>query len=879
LSTIATLLGLSENLAGVTFLAFGNGSPDVFSTFAAMSSNSGSLALGELIGAAGFITAVVAGSMAFVQPFKVARKSFVRDVSFFIIATSFTLGFLWDGKLYIWESATMVVLYILYVILVVTWHWWIMRRKRKRLIEAAARSHYIIPGSEAEELGEQYHDEEEVRDVRDMGPSRTTIGEDFGALEATGSEEDDADEDFRERFLGEINSNMRLSRPKPGERRNTLNPIRPSLVGALEFRSVLAGLRKSRNIQSYQLYPRRFSADPTMGLSHDHISAVLEPHQLAELLESNQSSNRPDLHRTASGNRARAVSAIEPGAASSLMVPRIDLLGPLVDNEQSVHEERTIQRQHDVQVLPSPTISISPPPSERRSREPSPSAQVLDHLAPPDSASGRSADQIKPALSRKLQSTLKVSTSGLQPAGSGHLPIFTSDSLFASPMSSRDPSPQPPRRQETASNQHIPIVDVGVEEQISRPIQWWPHSILPAPQILLSTLFPTLCSWSEKTWWERSLGIVAAPSVFLLTITLPVVELQREQDSSNDLQNLSPSATVNSEPLVGSRVRAGESPFSGNIRLVEGPNESESQLPSQDLAKALGTHGTSSRARASSERLQFPPLVPSPEPRSTPRRDSMQFAERVPLSDDWNRWLVVLQIFTAPFFIVVIVWANMFSDDPHWLLRPSLISLTVSLALLGLILATTSPHRTPHWHAALCFLGFVVSIAWISTIAGEVVGVLKALGVILNISDAILGLTIFAVGNSLGDLVADITVAKLGFPVMALSACFGGPMLNILLGVGLSGMYMTMSGAQERHAKHPKKNFKYKPFLVDVDRTLMVSGVALLVTLVGLLVVVPLRGWRMDRVVGWGLIFLWIVATAGNIGLEVWLSKDASSSR
>jgi sodium/potassium/calcium exchanger 6 len=50
LSSIAALLGMSENFAGVTLLALGNGSPDVFSTFAAMSSNSGSLAVGELIG-------------------------------------------------------------------------------------------------------------------------------------------------------------------------------------------------------------------------------------------------------------------------------------------------------------------------------------------------------------------------------------------------------------------------------------------------------------------------------------------------------------------------------------------------------------------------------------------------------------------------------------------------------------------------------------------------------------------------------------------------------------------------------------------------------------------------------------------------------------
>src|ERR1700743_1810393 len=146
LSTIATLLGLSENLAGVTFLAFGNGSPDVFSTFAAMSSNSGSLGVGELIGAAGFITAVVAGAMAFVRPFKVARRSFVRDVSFFIIATSFSMAFFIDGKFYLWESMAMVGLYVFYVAFVVVWHWWFTRRKRRKEAEAAARAQFVAAG-------------------------------------------------------------------------------------------------------------------------------------------------------------------------------------------------------------------------------------------------------------------------------------------------------------------------------------------------------------------------------------------------------------------------------------------------------------------------------------------------------------------------------------------------------------------------------------------------------------------------------------------------------------------------------------------------------------------------------------------------------------
>jgi Ca2+/Na+ antiporter len=65
-------------------------------------------------------------------------------------------------------------------------------------------------------------------------------------------------------------------------------------------------------------------------------------------------------------------------------------------------------------------------------------------------------------------------------------------------------------------------------------------------------------------------------------------------------------------------------------------------------------------------------------------------------------------------------------------------------------------------------------------ISNEVVAVLQALGLIMNISDAILGLTIFAIGNSSSDLVADVTVARMGFPNMAIAACFGGPMLSKL---------------------------------------------------------------------------------------------------
>lgn len=94
-------------------------------------------------------------------------------------------------------------------------------------------------------------------------------------------------------------------------------------------------------------------------------------------------------------------------------------------------------------------------------------------------------------------------------------------------------------------------------------------------------------------------------------------------------------------------------------------------------------------------------------------------------------------------------------------------------------------------------------------------------------------------------------------------------MLNILLGIGLGGMYMTISNSQHTHRKHPKRPIKFKPYELEVSTTLMISGIALLVTLTGLLIFVPLNGWRMDRKIGIGLIALWSLATTGNVIVEV----------
>lgn len=58
------------------------------------------------------------------------------------------------------------------------------------------------------------------------------------------------------------------------------------------------------------------------------------------------------------------------------------------------------------------------------------------------------------------------------------------------------------------------------------------------------------------------------------------------------------------------------------------------------------------------------------------------------------------------------------------------------------------------------------------------VNILDAIRVIFNLSKFMIGLTIGAWGNSIGDFLSNLSMAKNGFPRMAISACFGGPVLS-----------------------------------------------------------------------------------------------------
>ncbi len=169
--------------------------------------------------------------------------------------------------------------------------------------------------------------------------------------------------------------------------------------------------------------------------------------------------------------------------------------------------------------------------------------------------------------------------------------------------------------------------------------------------------------------------------------------------------------------------------------------------------------------------------------------------------------------------------------------------------------------KKPRCYPFISIAGFVVSIARISTVADEMVTILKALGVIWNISEAVLGLTVFAVGNSLDDLAAKISVAQHRHPVMALSACFGGPLLNILLGISVSGLYIFVKGLKSKHQIIETNLHSSQP--------LFITAGTVIATLFANLAMMLWNQWKMTKLVGLVLIAIWLIGTIANLVLKV----------
>ncbi|EFJ46155.1 hypothetical protein VOLCADRAFT_93618 [Volvox carteri f. nagariensis] len=138
-------------------------------------------------------------------------------------------------------------------------------------------------------------------------------------------------------------------------------------------------------------------------------------------------------------------------------------------------------------------------------------------------------------------------------------------------------------------------------------------------------------------------------------------------------------------------------------------------------------------------------------------------------------------------------------------LLAAVLALTVGAVLAAAVAYFTAGEEDalPDWDLGTSFafgpaffavFGFFMGIIWIDLLASEVVGVISLLASLLRLPASVMGLTLLAWGNSLGDFFGNPAMARRGKPTMALTACFAGPLFNMLTSLALGfGSYLAQS--------------------------------------------------------------------------------------
>ncbi|CCH57973.1 hypothetical protein TBLA_0A01730 [Henningerozyma blattae CBS 6284] len=168
------------------------------------------------------------------------------------------------------------------------------------------------------------------------------------------------------------------------------------------------------------------------------------------------------------------------------------------------------------------------------------------------------------------------------------------------------------------------------------------------------------------------------------------------------------------------------------------------------------------------------------------------------------------------------------------------------------------------------FCGFILSLFTISYCVEIVVDTLTNWTDQYNFSETILGLTIFAWGNSIGDLVSNVTFFKIGILDVAIGACLGSPLLYFVFGIGIDGILLILGNFSNniQSTGNISKSIFYKSIDFKFDSHLILCSIGFILACLILLIAIPLNNWKIDKKTSYLLLSLYILILGANIYLD-----------
>ncbi|KAI7868061.1 Sodium/calcium exchanger protein-domain-containing protein [Spinellus fusiger] len=762
LQFISTKLQLSESLAGVTILAFGNGSPDLFSTFSAMGVGSGSLAIGELIGAAFFIVSVVSGCMGIIHPFTSKRVTFMRDATFLTGAIIIIAYIIYNQKIEWYHGVFLISYYVVYVCVVMSSLYWGKNPYQTVLKQDCPCEESLLIGNKSDSV--HYGSDKKNKKVK---PPKLHIP-DHGFHDSTNTTD-------QEPPLGSI-----------------IRPVSP-LMNSRSPNHIRSRPLSSRSISSDSLsiHSSKRTMTPRVGMRPSVFNAIDFHEQVSNILKANSSTtlNRnsysDEVYDDMSTQRRPKLYIQSPSSPPSSQLK-------ISQHRQQPHSSEFINIFQDPNDYSSQKSSLTPFPSSSRidmkSYMSSPGSQhnisIIPEirLDPPNLQDDSPPSMYKDIISKSSPSQLPLSQSSFLNITPALERSLSSASLNADWIPFHATLPNASK-----TNEKLSILN-SLYSIFSLRNTFFIH------QEIREMLFPTLQYWSEKTIFAKISAIFAVPIVLLFTLTLPVAEC---------------------EEIVK------EIPISSACSIQNDVKDSD---------------------RTSMVYLAVPHLDEMYD-------SSFELNCTKSQQPRWCKWLLVLQTINSSVFVTVIMAGNGWFPFANVIYG---VGVGCSISLMIYIYAPSA--HPPTWYPYISFAGFIIALHWVFILANTMVGLLQAIGIIFHLSDAIMGLTIFALGNSLGDLVTNTAIAEMGLPTMAISACYAGPLLNMVLGVGISSTYQIWKTGQA--------------YPLEVSPTILISAAGLVLVLVSTIVITSLNGYRIDVKLGWWLIFVYSTCCLTGILIE-----------